>query len=132
VDDKTSIDFVLKDAGHRTAAKKKKRVGKGAGPAKVARKSRRKPQRGPDEQGGQAEDDVQNDPVENALRAWRLAEAKRKNIPAFRIFGDRVLKGIASVCPTTDAELLSVPGIGMAIVKKYGPQIFKLVSSSQA
>ena len=37
--------------------------------------------------------------LEQALRAWRLTEAKRRNMPAFRIFGDRTLRNIASTCP---------------------------------
>jgi superfamily II DNA helicase RecQ len=68
--------------------------------------------------------------VEEALRAWRLSEAKHRNIPAFRIFGDRALRGIASTCPQNDAELLAVPGIGMGIVQKYGSRIYRLIAGS--
>jgi superfamily II DNA helicase RecQ len=69
--------------------------------------------------------------LEQALRAWRLTEAKRRNMPAFRIFGDRTLRGIASSCPRSDSALLAVPGIGMGTVEKYGAQIFHLVSTSE-
>jgi superfamily II DNA helicase RecQ len=68
--------------------------------------------------------------VEEALRAWRLSEAKHRNIPAFRIFGDRALRGIASTCPQNDAELLAVPGIGMGIVQKYGSRIYRLIAGA--
>jgi DNA topoisomerase-3 len=64
------------------------------------------------------------------LRAWRLSEAKHRKIPAFRVFGDRALLGIATTCPQNDAELLAVPGIGMSIVKKYGAHIYRLVAGS--
>jgi DNA topoisomerase-3 len=64
------------------------------------------------------------------LRAWRLSEAKHRKIPAFRVFGDRALRGIATICPQNDAELLAVPGIGMSIVKQYGAHIYRLVADS--
>jgi superfamily II DNA helicase RecQ len=68
--------------------------------------------------------------LEEALRAWRLTEAKRRNMPAFRIFGDRTLRNIANSFPKTDSDLLAVPGIGMGTVEKYGAQIFKLVATA--
>ncbi len=69
--------------------------------------------------------------LETALRAWRLTEAKRRNMPAFRIFGDRTLRNIASSFPSNDEDLLAVPGIGMATVEKYGAQIYHLVSTAE-
>jgi DNA topoisomerase-3 len=68
--------------------------------------------------------------LEQALRAWRLTEAKRRNMPAFRIFGDRTLRNIASTCPRSDSALLAVPGIGMGTVEKYGAQIYHLIASA--
>jgi DNA topoisomerase III len=69
--------------------------------------------------------------LEQALRAWRLTEAKRRNMPAFRIFGDRTLRNIASTCPRSDSALLAVPGIGMGTVEKYGAQIYHLVATAE-
>jgi DNA topoisomerase III len=69
--------------------------------------------------------------LEQALRAWRLTEARRRNMPAFRIFGDRTLRNIASTCPRSDSALLAVPGIGMGTVEKYGAQIYHLVATAQ-
>jgi DNA topoisomerase III len=56
--------------------------------------------------------------------------SRDRKIPAFRVFGDRALLGIATTCPHNDAELLAVPGIGMSIVKKYGAHIYRLVAGS--
>jgi superfamily II DNA helicase RecQ len=64
------------------------------------------------------------------LRDWRLSEAKQRNIPAFRIFGDRALRGIATTCPQNDAKVLAVLGIGISIVKKYGTPIYILIAGS--
>ena len=53
-------------------------------------------------------------------------------MPAFRIFGDRTLRNIASTCPKSDSALLAVPGIGMGTVEKYGAQIYHLVASAES
>ena len=68
--------------------------------------------------------------LEEALRAWRLKEAKRRRMPAFRIFGDQTLRNIATSRPQSDSALLAVPGIGPGTVEKYGSQIFHLVATS--
>ena len=58
---------------------------------------------------------------------WRLAEAKRRGIPAFRIFSDQTLKAVAANRPATAAELLAIPGLGIGTVEKYGAQIYRLL-----
>jgi DNA topoisomerase-3 len=68
--------------------------------------------------------------LEEALRAWRLTEAKRRGIPAFRICTDATLKGIAEQRPSSAAELLAIPGIGMKTVESHGATIFRLVAES--
>ncbi len=66
--------------------------------------------------------------LEGLLRSWRLAEAKRRGVPAFRICTDAALKAMAERHPGTAAELLSIPGIGISTVEKYGAQIYRLVA----
>jgi superfamily II DNA helicase RecQ len=66
----------------------------------------------------------------DALRAWRLAEAKRRGVPAFRVFNDATLEAIAEARPSSAAELLEVPGIGLKAVENYGAAIFRLVSQT--
>ena len=65
--------------------------------------------------------------IEDALRAWRLSEAKRLGVPAFRIFTDKVLRAMATTRPATARELLAIPGIGMRAVEKYGAQIYRIL-----
>ena len=67
--------------------------------------------------------------VEEALRAWRLAEARRLGVPAFRIFTDRALSGLVELRPATSSEMLSVPGIGLRIAEKYGREICRILNS---
>jgi DNA topoisomerase-3 len=63
------------------------------------------------------------------LKVWRLAEAKKLRVPAFRILTDKALQAIAQSQPQNEAELAELSGIGAKIVEKYGEQIFRLVSS---
>jgi DNA topoisomerase-3 len=68
--------------------------------------------------------------IEAALRAWRISEAKRRKVPAFRILTDKSLNAIAASLPGTESELLEVPGIGQKMVKEYGVQILRMVQSA--
>ncbi len=70
------------------------------------------------------------DRLEKALRAWRLAEAKKLGVPAFRIFSDKVLQAIAESRPETAAELLAIPGLGIKSIEKYGPQLYRILNES--
>ena len=69
--------------------------------------------------------------VEEALRAWRLLEARRLGVPAFRIFSDQALRAIAQARPATAADLLAVPGIGLSAVEKYGRQIYRILGEGR-
>jgi superfamily II DNA helicase RecQ len=69
--------------------------------------------------------------VEEALRAWRLQEARRLGVPAFRVFSDQALQAIAQRRPATAAELLAVPGINMNAVEKYGRQIYRILGEKR-
>jgi DNA topoisomerase III len=70
--------------------------------------------------------DAMESRVVEALRSWRLLEARRRGVPAFRIFNDLTLRAIAQRRPAKAAELLAVPGIGMSAVEKYGRQIYRI------
>ncbi|MBJ6760273.1 DNA topoisomerase 3 [Myxococcaceae bacterium JPH2] len=63
-----------------------------------------------------------------SLKAWRLAEARKRRVPAFRILTDRVLGAIASARPATGAELMSIHGVGPALTERYGAQLLSLVA----
>ena len=65
--------------------------------------------------------------LEEVLRNWRLAEARRRGVPAFRVFSDQALKAMAARRPGTAAELLAIPGIGIGTVEKYGALIYRLL-----
>ncbi len=65
-----------------------------------------------------------------ALRAWRLSEARKSGVPAFRIFPDRTLLALAERQPGNEAELLAAPGIGPALARKYGEKILAIVRNA--
>jgi RecQ family ATP-dependent DNA helicase len=92
----------------------------GAPPASLGKKAKRSPDAAPDFA------------VEEALRAWRLAEARRLGVPAFRIFTDRALSGLVELRPSTNSEMLSVPGIGLRIAEKYGHEIRRILNPTSA
>ncbi len=128
VDETMPVLFVMKDAGRPVPTRKPK---KKSGKTQVFPSASGRTRSRSDKKGLAASDSEPQVGVEQALRTWRLSEAKRRNIPAFRIFGDRALQSIAATCPQNEAELLAVPGIGMSIVKKYGARIYRLVADSR-
>lgn len=63
------------------------------------------------------------------LRAWRYERANEIDKPAFVVFSNAALAGIAHLRPTTLTELLKVPGVGPAKVNAYGEEIIGIVRS---
>jgi DNA topoisomerase-3 len=66
------------------------------------------------------------------LKQWRLAEARKAGVPAFRILHDRTLLAIAAAQPDDEDELLGVAGIGPALLKRYGAPILAVVRAGAA
>ncbi len=62
-----------------------------------------------------------------ALRAWRLTEARRQRLPAFHVLSDRTLIGIAQRRPSSEVQLLGVAGIGQGVLRKYGDRLLGIV-----
>lgn len=60
------------------------------------------------------------------LRAWRLAEAKKKRVPAFRVLTNRALLAIALAEPASLDELRVVASVGPKLVQNYGSQLVRL------
>ena len=63
-----------------------------------------------------------------ALRAWRLAEARKSGVPAFRIFNDRTLLAIEGRAPRDERALLLVPGLDPSIARRYGAALLAIVA----
>ncbi|SEM34840.1 DNA topoisomerase-3 [Stigmatella aurantiaca] len=78
--------------------------------------------------GGRAAPPTPSAALVEALKAWRLAEARKRGVPAFRILTDRVLGVIASLRPDDREALMAIPGVGPKLVERYGAQLLALVS----
>ena len=102
------------------ARKKRRSSGKGARAGKS----------GAAKQPSLVEDDAPRELVE-ALKKWRLGEARRQRIPAFRVLTDKALYGIARARPEDERGLLKVRGIGPAISKRYGAAILEIVERTR-
>jgi superfamily II DNA helicase RecQ len=114
-DEDTPIEFIMKDTVAPLATRKRK---KKAAAKKVATPKVKRAPAGADTR------------VEEALRAWRLTEARRLGVPAFRIFTDQALRAIAETHPASAAELLAIPGIGIRTVEKYGRHIYRILEEA--
>ena len=60
------------------------------------------------------------------LRAWRLSEAKKKRVPAFRILTNRALVAIAEARPKSAEALRGVTGVGPKLLQTYSVQLVQL------
>jgi DNA topoisomerase-3 len=61
-----------------------------------------------------------------ALRSWRLEEARRRRVPAFRVLTNRALVAVAEARPTSAAALREVKGLGPKVLKDSGAQLLAL------
>lgn len=61
------------------------------------------------------------------LRELRLEIARAENMPPYIVFNDKTLIEMAAKVPLTDAEMLTVSGVGDSKLKKYGAQFLKAI-----
>jgi ATP-dependent DNA helicase RecQ len=66
-----------------------------------------------------------------ALRAWRLEEARRQQLPPYVIFHDATLIEVARRRPISLTSLATVPGVGAGKLDRYGAAIIEIVSRSK-
>lgn len=65
------------------------------------------------------------------LKEWRRAQAQAKGVPAYVIFGDRDLAGIAEVAPRDLNQLAACKGIGPAKLQQYGEALLEQIAAFQ-
>ena len=95
------------------------------GPVRTAR-SRRAPQKAVT---GSARSDPLAEPLFESLRSLRKELADAQHVPAYIVFSDKVLWEMVARRPTTPAEMLEVPGVGPAKLKRYGRAFLDLIRS---
>ena len=64
------------------------------------------------------------------LKAWRLKLAQAKKAPAFTVFSDRVLLGIATAHPKNAEDLLAIPGMPKRLVSTRSTELLALVAGA--
>jgi ATP-dependent DNA helicase RecQ len=64
------------------------------------------------------------------LRVWRAAEAREQGVPAYIVFGDATLRGIAISRPSSLDELAGISGVGEKKLETYGAALLEVVAAS--
>jgi superfamily II DNA helicase RecQ len=128
INETTPIEFIMKETAVPAKRKGKRKVAVAA-KGKRAKRSEApgRPKPVPEDQRSKVGSDSG---MEEALRAWRLAEARRRGVPAFRILSDQALRAMATRRPGTVRELLAIPGIGITTVEKYARQFYRILQTS--
>jgi ATP-dependent DNA helicase RecQ len=74
------------------------------------------------------------DPAADALwqklRAWRLDESRRQELPPYVIFHDATLIEVARRRPSSLAALGDIPGIGRSKLDRYGDAVLAVISGA--
>lgn len=65
------------------------------------------------------------------LRALRRSLADEARVPAYIVFGDRVLLEMVARRPRTHGDLLQVPGVGHAKLERYGDAFLEAIRLSR-
>jgi ATP-dependent DNA helicase RecQ len=73
--------------------------------------------------------DGQTQTLYEALRLWRLAEAKGQSIPPYVIFHDSVLRDIAAFRPVNLEELAQIKGVGASKLERYGQRVLGVLAA---
>lgn len=61
------------------------------------------------------------------LKAWRKEESERRSVPAYVVFTDATLEGIATDLPSDTRALVAIPGIGARKLEAYSDAVLALV-----
>jgi ATP-dependent DNA helicase RecQ len=69
----------------------------------------------------------ENQALFEALRSWRLAQAREQGVPPYVVFHDRTLIEIAGGRPASLAELGRVAGVGQAKLERYGEAVLDVL-----
>jgi superfamily II DNA helicase RecQ len=61
------------------------------------------------------------------LRAARRRIADERSLPAYLVFSDATLTAMAERRPTTENELLTIPGVGPKKLAAYGAEMLEVI-----
>jgi RecQ family ATP-dependent DNA helicase len=115
------LDFVLPDSSNHVAPARRKNEGKRSGTG-TSSKTATTPARPLDT----SEMSAHAAAIEDKLRAWRLAAARKHGVPAYCIVGNKTMRDIAQQRPITLEQLQCVSGIGPSKAEKFGEEICRI------
>ena len=64
------------------------------------------------------------------LREWRAGVAREQGVPAYIVFGDATLRGIAVTRPGSLEELGTISGVGEKKLESYGAGVLQVVATA--
>ena len=70
----------------------------------------------------------EGNPLFEALRQWRAAEARAQSVPPYVIFHDSVLREVAASVPASVEALGDIKGVGASKLTRYGRAVLAVVS----
>lgn len=69
-----------------------------------------------------------DDPIWDALLAWRTTAGRAAQVSPRALCPDDVLRRIADIEPSSEEELAAIPGVGPMLARRAGPRILDAVS----
>ncbi|MFC3834867.1 MULTISPECIES: DNA helicase RecQ [Deinococcus] len=98
----------------------------------IPRVSKRERERSRGSGAGRAPVDAADQPLFEALRAWRLGKARELAVPPYVIFTDATLKVICELRPGSHATLGTVSGVGQRKLADFGDEVLGIVRDHSA
>ncbi len=77
-----------------------------------------------------AREDYPPDPLFDALREWRRAQAVEQGVPPYVIFHDSTLRAVAAMKPSSLSALSTIDGIGEKKLERYGESLLTAVETA--
>ena len=71
-------------------------------------------------------------PLFERLREWRAGVAREQGVPAYIVFGDATLRGIALTRPSSLEQLGMISGVGEKKLESYGEGVLGVVAGESA
>ena len=66
------------------------------------------------------------------LKTWRRDRSRELDVPAYILFTNRTLDGIAARQPRNEQELLAVSGVGPTKLALFGEEVLDIVRESSS
>ncbi|GAA4283892.1 DNA helicase RecQ [Brevibacterium daeguense] len=75
---------------------------------------------------------VEDQPLFEALRSWRAEQAREQGVPAYVVFNDATLIGVAERRPASIDQLRGISGIGLKKLDRYGQALLEVVAGESS